>query len=88
MAQGFPDGSAGKESTCKAGDRGDMGLIPGPWKRKWQLTSVFLPGKSHGRRSLAGYSPLSHKESDTTEQLSNNNPTPQVPIICVAHGQF
>ena len=28
-----------------------------PWSRKWQPTPVFLPGKSHGQRSLAGYSP-------------------------------
>ena len=33
-----------------------------PWSRKWQPTPVFLPGKSHGQRSLAGYSPLSYKE--------------------------
>ena len=39
-----------------------------PWRRKWELTSVFLPGKSHGQRSLAGYSPWGGKESDTTEQ--------------------
>ena len=36
----------------------------------WQPTSVFLPGKFHGQRSLAGYSPKGHNESDTTEQLS------------------
>ena len=42
-----------------------MGKIP--WKRKWQPTPVFLPGKSHGQRSLVGYSPQGHKESDTTE---------------------
>ena len=35
--------------------------------RKWQPTPVFLPGKSHGLRILVGYSPWSHKESDTTE---------------------
>ena len=40
-----------------------------PWRRKWQPTPVFLPGESHGRRSLVGYSPQSHKESDTTERL-------------------
>ena len=40
------------------------------WRRAWQPTPVFLPGKSHGRRSLAGYSPWGHKESDTTELLS------------------
>ena len=34
---------------------------------KWQPTSVLLPGKSHGQRSLVGYSPWGHKESDTTE---------------------
>ena len=38
-----------------------------PWTRKWQTTPVFLPGKSHGQRSLVGYSPWGHKELDTTE---------------------
>jgi len=33
-----------------------------PWRRKWQPTPVFLPGESHGQRSLAGYSPWGHKE--------------------------
>ena len=41
-----------------------------PWRRKWQPTPVFLPGKSHGQRNLAGYSPWRHKESDMTAQLS------------------
>jgi len=36
------------------------------WRRKWQSTSVFLPGKSHGQRSLKGYSPKGHKESYIT----------------------
>ena len=40
-----------------------------PWRRKWQTTPVFLPGKFHGQRSLIGYSPWGHKESDTTEWL-------------------
>ena len=38
-----------------------------PWRRVWQATPVFLPGESHGRRSLVGYSPWSLIESDTTE---------------------
>ena len=38
-----------------------------PWRRKWQSTPALLPGKSHGRRSLIGYSPWGCKESDTTE---------------------
>ena len=40
------------------------------WKRKWQPTPVILPGKYHGQRSLVGYSPKGHKESDTIERLS------------------
>ena len=35
-----------------------------PLERKWQPTPVFLPGESHGQRSLVGYSPWDHKESD------------------------
>ena len=37
-----------------------------PWRRKGQPTPVFLPGESHGQRSLVGYGPRGHKESDTT----------------------
>ena len=51
---GFPGGSRGKESACNVGD---LRSIPGseePWRREWQPTPVFLPGKSHGQRSLAG----------------------------------
>ena len=39
------------------------------WKRKWQPTPVFLPGKFHGQRSLAGYSPWGFKELDWTRSL-------------------
>ena len=45
-------------------------------RRKWQPTPVFLPGKSHGQRSLAGYSPWGHKESHTTERLNSNDQHP------------
>ena len=38
-----------------------------PWRRKWQPTLVFLPGKSHGQRRLVGNSPWGRKESDMTE---------------------
>ena len=57
---------SGKESACQCRR---LGLIPGsgiPWKRTWQPTPVFLPGKSHGQRSLLGYSPWGCKESDMT----------------------
>ena len=39
------------------------------WRGQWHSTPVFLPGKSHGRRSLVGCSPWGREESDTTEQL-------------------
>ena len=39
------------------------------WKRKWHPTLVLLPGRSHGWRSLAGYSPRGREESDATEHL-------------------
>ena len=41
-----------------------------PWRKKWQPIPVFLHGKFHGQRSLAGYSPKGCKESDMTERLS------------------
>ena len=41
-----------------------------PWRGEWQLTPVFLPGEFHGGRSLAGYRPCGHQESETTEQLT------------------
>ena len=52
----FNHSSVGKSSACNVGD---SDLIPGKisWRRKWQPTPVFLPGESHGPRSLAGYSP-------------------------------
>ena len=43
------------------------------WKRKWQPTPVFLPGESHGEKSLEGYSPWGCKESDTTERLTHTH---------------
>ena len=76
LPEGFPDGSVGKESTCNAGDLGDMDLIPG---------SRRSPGGGHGnpfqypclenpmdrgawRATVQGVT----KESNTTERLNNN----------------
>ena len=52
------DGSASKEYFCKAGGRPKFNSWVGkiPWRRKWQPSPVFLPGKSCGQRNLAGYS--------------------------------
>ena len=67
---GFPGGSDGKASVCNVGDLGsNPGLGGSSGEGKWQPTPVLLPGKSHGRRSLVGYSPWCCKESDTTERL-------------------
>ena len=49
-----------------------------PWRRKWQPTPVFLPGESHGQRSLAGSGPQGHKrvgQDSVTKQLSEQNAT-------------
>ena len=67
----FLGGSVVKESACKCRRPGFspwVGKIC--WRRKWQPTLVFLPGESHGQRSLAGYSSWGRKESDTTELLT------------------
>ena len=60
-----------KEATCQCRRCRSRGFDPkagnSPWSRKWQPAPVFLPGKSHGQRSLAGYSLLGHKELDMTE---------------------
>ena len=56
-----------KKNTYQCRRRGfDHWIGNIPWKRKWQFTPVFLPGKSHGQRSVVGYSPWGHRESDMT----------------------
>ena len=84
MILGLPRWLSGKESTCQCRRHGFspwVGKIP--WRRKWQLTAVFLPGESHGQRSLVGYSPWSRTESDRTERTHvihycrENNLTPK-----------
>ena len=52
LHRGFPGGSDGKESTCKAGELFDPWVEKIPWQRKWQPTPVSLPGESHRQRSL------------------------------------
>ena len=73
--RGFPGGSEGKASAYNVGDPGlptmlDPWVGKIPWRRKWQPTPVLLPRKSHGLRSLVGYSPWGRKESDMTERIS------------------
>ena len=55
---------------ASAGDRRNMGLIPGLGRSPGEGHGnplLFLPGESHGERSLTGFSPWGHKESDMTE---------------------
>ena len=67
---GSLNSSVGKESSCRTETRVRSLGREDPWKMKWLPTPVFLPGESHGQRSLVGYSPWSRKESDTTKQLT------------------
>jgi len=71
----FPSDSAVKNLSTRQGTQ-----VPWvrkiPWRRKWQPTPVFLPAKSHGERSLAGYSPWGHKifgHNLSTKQQHKNN---------------
>lgn len=65
VLQGFPGGSVGKASACNAGD---MSLITGLGRSPGGgFDTVFFPGNPHRPRSLVGYNPQRHKESDMTE---------------------
>ena len=74
----LPRWLSGKESTCQWRRHRRLGFNPWvgkiPWRRKRQPTPAFLPEKSPGQRSLAGYSPNGCKELDTTEPLSKHAP--------------
>ena len=82
----FPGVSEAKESAFNAED---PDLTPGmgrfPWRREWLPTLVFLLGKSHGQRSLAGYSPWGHKSQT---RVSNQTTTttglaPEFILVCI-----
>ena len=68
---GFSGGARGKESACQYRRRKryrfDLWVRKISWRRKWQPTSVFLLGESHGQRSLVGYGSWGHKELGMTE---------------------
>ena len=70
-SKGFPGGASGKQPTCQCRRCKRLGFDPWVrkifWKRKWQLTPAFVPGKAHGQSSLARCSPQGCKESGTTE---------------------
>ena len=72
-----PRWCSSKESTCQCRRFRSHGFILWlekiPWRRKWQPTPMFLPGKFQGQRSPVGCSPLGRKESDTAERVYTVN---------------
>ena len=72
---GLPRPLSGKEFACQCRRLG-FSLWAGKIsrRRKWQPLPVFLPGKSHGQRSLVVYGPWGHNELDMTKQPNNNKP--------------
>ena len=75
LTSGLPQWLSGKESAYNEGAAGDMASIPGvgkiPWRRAWVPTPVFLPGESHGERSLTSYTVHRVTKSQTgLKQLS------------------
>ena len=81
---GFPGGASGKEPICHCTRHERCGFDPWvrkiPWRRAWLPTPGFLPGKSHGQRSLAGYGPWGCKELDPAERSTHGDRTY---IVCV-----
>ena len=66
---GFLGGSVVKKLPADVGDLAQVCIGKIPWRRRWQSTPVFLPGKFHGQRNLVSYSPWGHKESAMTEHI-------------------
>ena len=66
---------SGKESTCQCRRckrrRLEFWVRKIHWRRKWKPNPVFLPGKFHGQRNLAGYAPSSCRDSDMIEHAHN-----------------
>ena len=88
----FPRWLSGKESACQCRrPRFNSWVGKIPWRRKWQPTPVFLPGESHGQRSLAGCSPRGCKELQMSnwacphvvfdKQMSGTNPHTPVCVL-------
>ena len=72
---------ASSEDARDIGSSSGLGRSPG-----WQPSPLVLPEKFHGQKSLVGYSPWDHKESDTTKRLSMH---PHVSlVICLRGGDL
>ena len=75
VIEGFPGGSVVKNLCASSGDGGFDPCRKIPWRRKWQSTPIFLPGKSHWQRSLVGYSSWGCK-------IVRHNWAPPVHFMC------
>ena len=86
---GFPGDASGKESTCQCRRHKRCGFNPRvmkiPWKRKWQPTPVFLPGKSRGQRSLEGYSPWGSQRADMYTLCTHTHTHTHIYIYIYTH---
>ena len=76
--QDFPGGSAVKESASMQETKVRSLVGKMPWRRKWQPTPLFFPGKSHGQRTLVGYSPCGHKR--VRHDLATKQQKQQTPV--------
>ena len=83
LGEGFPGSNSVKEPGCQCRRCKRLEFQPWgrklPWRGKWQPSPVFLPGKSHGQRSLAGYSPWGRKRVGhnlSTEHAHSLDPSP------------
>ena len=83
----FPGGPGGKEPACQCRRCKRCWFDPWvgkmPWRRKWQPTPASLPGKSHGQRSLVGYSPWDRKRAKHNLATKQQEHT-----ICLNHRSF
>ena len=75
LMQWFPRWHSSKESACQCRRHKRCGFDPWvrkiPWRRKWQPTTVFLPGESHGWRSLAGLQIPVHEIAKSQTRLAH-----------------
>ena len=74
-----------KNPSANAGDTASIPGSEAPLEEGWQLSPAFLPGKSHGQRSLVGYSPRGHKESDlaTNKMISLGKTKSCIPAVAL-----
>ena len=80
---GFPGGASDKEPACQCWRRSRRRFNPWvwkiPWRRSWQPTPVFLPGESHGQKSLMGYS---HRVTKSWTHWNDNTHTRRIVLYC------